>query len=72
MKLFLDSLYFLGETLALLALAWGGWLVLRESLAGSVFPDHKEPTPDAAATDRATENAQPSVLRRARETRRAA
>lgn len=65
MKLFLDGLLFVGQALALIALAWGGWLVLRESLAGTVFPDHKEPMSDAAATDRTEGHVQPSVIRRA-------
>lgn len=42
MKLFLDNLFFLGEIVSLAGLAWGAWLVLRESLAGVVFPVHKK------------------------------
>lgn len=72
MKLFLDGLLFVCQALAVLALAWGGWMVIRESLAGTVFPDRKEPTSDAAATERTKEHAQPSVARRAGEARRAA
>lgn len=71
MKLFLDSLFYLGATLSLILLAWGGWLVLRESLAGTVFPAYKEPTADSAATDRVKEPA-PSSVHRVRETKRAA
>jgi hypothetical protein len=71
MKLFLDSLFYLGAALSLMLLSWGGWLVLRESLAGTVFPAHKEPAADPAATDRAKKPA-PSLVRRVRETKRAA
>lgn len=72
MKLFLDSLVLLIQAVSLLCLAWGGWIVLRESLAGTVFPDHKEPSRDEAAGERATGDARPSVHHRAAETRRAA
>jgi hypothetical protein len=41
MKLLLDNLFFLGEVISLAGLAWGAGLVLRESLAGSVFPHRK-------------------------------
>jgi hypothetical protein len=42
MKLLLDNLFFLGQVISLAALAWGAWLVLRDSLAGTVFPSHKK------------------------------
>jgi hypothetical protein len=71
MKLFLDSLFYLGAALSLMLLFWGGWLVLRESLAGTVFPAYKELSADPAATDRTKEPA-PSLVRRVRETKRAA
>ncbi len=41
MELLLDNLFFLGQILSLLGIAWGAWLVLRESLTGIVFPRHK-------------------------------
>jgi hypothetical protein len=41
MKLFLDNLFFLGEIASLAGLAWGAWLILRESLIGIVCPDRK-------------------------------
>jgi hypothetical protein len=41
MKLFLDNLFFLGEIASLVGLAWGAWLVLRESLIGIVCHDRK-------------------------------
>lgn len=71
MKLFLDSLFYLGATLSLVLLSWGGWLVLRESLAGTVFPAYKEPMADPAGVDR-TKEPVPSVVRRVREAKRAA
>ena len=72
MKLFLDSLVFLIQAAALLGLAWGGWIVLRESLAGTVFPDRKEPSLDAADAERTMEDAYPLVEHGAGQTRRAA
>lgn len=51
MKLFLDALYFLGQILAVVGLAWGAWLVLRDSLAGVVFPAHEDSTPGTAVED---------------------
>ena len=71
MKLFLDSLFYLGAALSLILLSWGGWLVLRESLAGTVFPAYKEPMADLAATDR-TKKPAPSNAHRVRESKRAA
>ena len=41
MKMLLDNLFFLGEVISLAGVAWGAWLVLRDSLAGTVFPSHK-------------------------------
>ena len=41
MKLILDNLFFLGQVISVAGLAWGAWLVLRDSLAGTVFPSHK-------------------------------
>lgn len=41
MKLLLDNLFFLGEVISVAGLAWGAWLVLRDSLAGTVFPSRK-------------------------------
>lgn len=40
MKLLLDNLYFFGQILSLLGIAWGAGLVLRESLTGIVFPGY--------------------------------
>lgn len=45
MKLLLDNLFFFGEVISLAGLAWGAWLVLRASLAGTVFPDRNKPGP---------------------------
>jgi hypothetical protein len=42
MKFLLDNLFFIGEVLSVAGLVWGGWLVLRDSLAGTVFPSHKK------------------------------
>ena len=42
MKLLFDNLFFLGEVISVAGLAWGAWLVLRDSLAGTVFPAHKK------------------------------
>jgi hypothetical protein len=42
MKLLLDNLFFLGQVICVAGLAWGAWLVLRDSLAGSVFPARKK------------------------------
>jgi hypothetical protein len=42
MKLLLDNLFFLGEVISVAGLAWGAWLVLRDSLAGTVFPSRKK------------------------------
>ena len=42
MKLLLDNLFFLGEVISVAGLAWGAWLVLRDSLAGTVFPTRKK------------------------------
>jgi hypothetical protein len=42
MKLILDNLFFLGEVISVAGLAWGAGLVLRDSLAGTVFPSHKK------------------------------
>ncbi len=41
MKLFLDNLFFFGEIVSLAGVAWGAWLVLRESLIGIICPDRK-------------------------------
>lgn len=40
MNMLLDNLFYLGQIASLLAMAWGAWLVLRNSLAGIVFPAH--------------------------------
>lgn len=42
MKLLLDNLFFLGEVISVAGLAWGAWLVLRDSLVGTVFPSHNK------------------------------
>jgi len=42
MKLLLDNLFFLGQVISVAGLAWGAWLVLRDSLAGTVFPIRKK------------------------------
>lgn len=42
MKMLLDNLFLFGQAISLAALAWGAWLVLRESLAGTVFSDHEK------------------------------
>lgn len=42
MKPLLDNLFFFGEVISLTGLGWGAWLVLRESLAGTVFPEHNK------------------------------
>jgi hypothetical protein len=41
MELLLDNLFFLGQILSLFGIAWGAWMVLRESLTGIVFLRHK-------------------------------
>ena len=41
MKLLLDNLFFFGQVVSVAGVAWGAWLVLRDSLAGTVFPSHK-------------------------------
>lgn len=41
MNLLLDNLFFFCQILSLLGMAWGAWLVLRESLTGIVFPGYK-------------------------------
>ncbi|MDH3513879.1 MAG: hypothetical protein OEM83_03300 [Gammaproteobacteria bacterium] len=41
MNLLLDNLFFLGQILSLLGLAWGAWLVLRDALTGVVFPGYR-------------------------------
>lgn len=72
MKLFLDTLYLLGQILAVIGLAWGAWLVLRDSLAGTVFPGHENSAPGASVEDHNQRLAERSVEARTRETRRAA
>ena len=72
MKLLLDNLFFIGQVLALAGLAWGAWIVLRESLAGTVFPAHKGAQSGAAVVDHNKRSADRSVVTPARETRRAA
>lgn len=42
MKFLLDNLFFLGQVISVAGLAWGAWLVLRDSLAGTVFPARKK------------------------------
>jgi hypothetical protein len=37
MKLLLDNLFFLGEVISVAGFVWGAWLVLHDSLAGTVF-----------------------------------
>lgn len=37
METLLDNLFFLGQILSLLGVAWGAWMVLRDSLTGIVF-----------------------------------
>lgn len=41
MNTLLDNLFLFGQAVSLMALVWGAWLVLRESLAGVVFPARK-------------------------------
>lgn len=41
MKLLLDNLFFLGEIISLVGVAWGAWMVTRYSLCGIVFPVRK-------------------------------
>lgn len=41
MNMLLDSLFLFAQAISLMALAWGAWLVLGESLAGTVFPNRK-------------------------------
>ncbi len=41
MKLLLDNLFFFGEVISLAGLAWGAWLVLRESLIENVCPGRR-------------------------------
>jgi len=45
MNTLLDNLFLFGQAISLIAVAWGAWLVLRESLAGTVFPDRKRVGP---------------------------
>ena len=72
MKLFLDNLFLLGQVITLAALAWGAWMVLRDSLAGIVFPSHKKSTPGTVHLERDKRPADRTVAIQARETRRAA
>lgn len=37
MKLLLDNLFFLGQIISVAGLGWGAWLVVHDSLAGTVF-----------------------------------
>lgn len=41
MKLLLDNLFLLGQVMSLIGLAWGAWLVLRDSLIDALCPGHK-------------------------------
>lgn len=41
MKLLLDNLFLLGQVMSLIGLAWGAWLVLRDSLFDTLCPGHK-------------------------------
>lgn len=45
MNMLLDNLFLFGQAISLMALAWGAWMVLRESLAGVVFPARKSLRP---------------------------
>ncbi len=42
MKFLLDNLFFLGQVICMAGLVWGAWLVLRDSLAGTVFSSRKK------------------------------
>ena len=73
MKLLLDNLFLLGQVISLAMVAYGAWTVLRESLAGTVFPPHKNSTLGTAVlVDREKRLADPAVVIQAPETRRAA
>jgi hypothetical protein len=45
MKLLLDNLFFLGEVISMAGLVWGAWLVLHDSLVGTVFSSRHKSMP---------------------------
>jgi len=72
MKFFLDNLFLLGQVICVAGIAWGAWMVLRESLAGVIFPAHKESARTAVGPEHVMRPSNASLASHTHETRRAA